>query len=87
MLFLYTDGYDDICGRAQFKEMYGIQPNNDLLQLEYYEKSEHTYRLTENRTTAIERIANWFATGFQPATHAASTAPDADTELSQPILS
>ena len=68
MLFLYTDGYDDICGRAQFKEMYGLEPNNDLLQLEYYEKTEHTYRLTANRNMAITRVAKWFESGFSPAT-------------------
>ena len=66
MLFLYTDGYDDICGRAQFREMYGLEPDSDLLQLEYYEKSEHTYRLTNNRSVAIDRIATWFE-GFGAA--------------------
>ena len=64
MLFLYTDGYDDICGQSQFQEMYGLEPDSDLLQLEYYDKSEHTYRLTNNRSVAIERISTWFESGF-----------------------
>lgn len=76
MLFLYTDGYDDICGRAQFKEMYGLEPNTDLLQLEYYEKTEHTYRLTANRNVAIDRVANWFKTGFSSANDTASARQD-----------
>ena len=33
MLFLYTDGYDDICGRSQFKEMYGLLPDEGQLQV------------------------------------------------------
>jgi len=74
MLFLYTDGYDDICGRAQFREMYGLQPDSNLLQLEYYDKSEHTYRLTNNRSVAIDRIASWFEGGFGEATVASPSA-------------
>ena len=64
LLFLYTDGYDDICGRSQFKEMYGLQPDDAQLQVDYYPKSEHTFRLIENRKAACDRIANWFATRF-----------------------
>ena len=65
MLFLYTDGYDDISGPAQFKEMFGLEPNRDLLQLEYYDTSEHTFRLTANREKALSRIADWYRTGFE----------------------
>lgn len=64
MLFLYTDGYDDICSRSQFKEMYGLQPDNGQLQVEYYPKSEHTFRLIENRKTACDRVVNWFVGRF-----------------------
>ncbi|MEM7782904.1 MAG: alpha/beta fold hydrolase [Planctomycetota bacterium] len=64
MLFLYTDGYDDICGRIQFKEMFGLQPDQGQLQVEYYPKSEHTFRLTENRRTACNRITQWFQSRF-----------------------
>ncbi|MFK7769342.1 MAG: alpha/beta fold hydrolase [Mariniblastus sp.] len=64
MLFLYTDGYDDICGRSQFKEMYGFRPDDGQLQVEYYPKTEHTFRLIENRKRACERVTNWFATRF-----------------------
>jgi pimeloyl-ACP methyl ester carboxylesterase len=67
MLFLYTDGFDDICGRAQFKEMYGFRPDEGQLQVEYYPKSEHTFRLTENRQTACDRVANWYARQFSTA--------------------
>ncbi len=64
LLFLYTDGYDDICGRSQFKEMYGLQPDDGQLQVEYYPKSEHTFRLIENRSAACGRIVNWFGSQF-----------------------
>lgn len=64
LLFLYTDGYDDICGRSQFKEMYGLRPDNGQLQVEYYPKSEHTFRLVENRKVACARVASWFEERF-----------------------
>ena len=64
MLFLYTHGYDDICGRSQFKEMYGFQPDNEQLQVEYYPKSEHTFRLIENRKVVCERVSDWFENRF-----------------------
>jgi len=64
MLFLYTDGYDDIVGRSQFQEMYGLRPDDGQLQVEYYPKSEHTFRLIENRKAACSRIADWFAGRF-----------------------
>lgn len=65
MLFLYTDGYDDIVGRSQFKEMYGLQPDDGQLQVEYYPKSEHTFRLIENRRAACDRIADWIVNRFR----------------------
>lgn len=64
LLFLYTDGFDDICGREQFQEMYGFRPDDGQLQVEYYPKSEHTFRLTENRNIACERVSKWFAGRF-----------------------
>ena len=67
MLFLYTDGFDDICGRAQFKEMYGFRPDEGQLQVEYYPRSEHTFRLTENRKMVCGRVANWYTRQFSSA--------------------
>lgn len=64
MLFIYTDGFDDIIGKQQFKEMYGLLPNEEQLQVEYYEKAEHTFRLIENRKTACQRIVNWYTDRF-----------------------
>ena len=64
LLFLYTDGYDDICSRSQFREMYGLQPDNGQLQVEYYPKSEHTFRLIENRRAACSRVTSWFESQF-----------------------
>lgn len=67
MLFLYTDGYDDICGRSQFKEMYGLLPDEGQLQVEYYPKSEHTFRLIENREAACGRVTSWMTGQFGEA--------------------
>lgn len=67
MLFLYTDGYDDICGRSQFREMYGLCPDDGQLQVEYYPKSEHTFRLIENRKAACDRVTTWFMSRFKAA--------------------
>ncbi|QEG22140.1 alpha/beta hydrolase [Mariniblastus fucicola] len=64
MLFLYTDGYDDIVGRSQFQEMYGLRPDDGQLQVEYYPKSEHTFRLIENRRAACDRITDWIVGRF-----------------------
>ncbi len=72
MLFLYTDGYDDICGRSQFREMYGLRPDNGQLQVEYFPKSEHTFRLTENRRAACERVSSWFQSRFEATEPVAS---------------
>lgn len=63
MLFMYTDGYDDIAGPYQFQEMFGQKPS-DQLQLQYYDRSEHTFRLMQNRTIAVERIARWYREQF-----------------------
>jgi len=67
MLFLYTDGYDDICGRSQFKEMYGLLPDDGQLQVEYYPKSEHTFRIIENREAACGRVTSWMTGQFGDA--------------------
>ena len=59
MLFIYTEGYDDISGAEQFKEMYGLEPSEQL-QVEYMKKAEHTFRLVENRNEVVARIADWY---------------------------
>ena len=64
MLFLYTDGYDDICSRSQFREMYGLQPDDGQLQVEYFPKSEHTFRLIENRRAACSRVTSWYESQY-----------------------
>ncbi|MFK8111204.1 MAG: alpha/beta fold hydrolase [Rubripirellula sp.] len=64
MLLLYTDGCDEVCGRSQFREMYGLMPDDGQLQVEYYPKSEHTFRLTENRRAACDRITSWMRSRF-----------------------
>ena len=74
MLFLYTEGYDDICGCEQFQEMYGFQPGDGQIQVEYYPKSEHTFRLTENREIACQRVTSWFVDRFSNVTLQTETA-------------
>lgn len=72
MLMLYTDGCDEVCGRSQFREMYGMMPDDGQLQVEYYRKSEHTFRLSENRRIASQRIADWMSSRFSTADSLAS---------------
>lgn len=64
MLFLYTDGYDDISSRSQFQEMFGIRPGHGQVQVEFYPNATHTFRLTENREVACNRIVDWFRQRF-----------------------
>lgn len=64
MLFVYTGGYDDFCGRGQFREMFGVRPDDEQLQVEYYRDAEHTFRLTENRKVVCSRITDWFIDRF-----------------------
>ena len=64
MLFLYTDGYDDVCGRKQFREMYSIAPDEQV-QVEYYPKAEHTFRIVENRNIACQRIVDWYQQRYE----------------------
>ncbi|MEM7316511.1 MAG: alpha/beta hydrolase family protein [Planctomycetota bacterium] len=68
MLFLYTDGCDDVSHRLQFKEMYGFTPDEEQLQVEYHSRAEHTLRLLENRTVIVGRIVDWYKQQFgQPS--------------------
>ena len=63
MLFMYTDGYDDIASASQFKAMFGIKPN-DQVQVEYFNQAEHTFRLKHNRNAACERLTDWYRGQF-----------------------
>ena len=69
LLYLYTEGYDDISSRSQFEEMFGLEPDGEQLQVDYYDNFEHTYRLSQHRQIAVERVCNWYADRF-PAEHA-----------------
>ncbi|MEO1524135.1 MAG: alpha/beta fold hydrolase [Planctomycetota bacterium] len=64
LLFLYTQGYQEISGAEQFAEMFGIDPNGAQLQVDYYANFEHTFRLTPHRSTIVDRISSWFADRF-----------------------
>ncbi|MEM9365123.1 MAG: alpha/beta fold hydrolase [Planctomycetota bacterium] len=64
LLFLYTEGYEDISSARQFKEMFDIDPDGEQLQVDYNVNFEHTLRLTSHRRTVIERIAGWFESRF-----------------------
>ena len=63
MLFVYTEGYDDVTSAGQFQEMFRIKPN-DQVQVEYFRKTEHTFPLTENRKALCERIQQWYCDRF-----------------------
>ena len=66
MLFVYTEGYDDVASASQFQEMFGIQPGGTdrQVQVEYFSKAEHTFRLTQNRKAACARIGQWYRDRF-----------------------
>lgn len=64
LLFVYTEGYDDISSRSQFQEMFDLQPNATDLQVEYYKNFEHTYRLSAHRQTVVDRVTDWYAERF-----------------------
>ena len=63
MLFVYTGDYDDICGRSQFSEMYGIKPDGQI-QVDYLAKASHTFRIASHRDQFCVRVANWMKERF-----------------------
>lgn len=75
MLFVYTDGYQDVCGRQQFKEMFGIVPD-DQVQVEYFKQSEHTFSVVEHRVAVCQRITDWYQQQFSGAADQTSVAGD-----------
>lgn len=64
LLFIYTEGYSDISSRDQFVEMFGLSPNEEQLQVDYYDNFEHTFRLAAHRETIVTRIASWCGSRF-----------------------
>lgn len=61
MLFVYTGGHDDVHGRRQFQEMFGVVPNEQI-QVDYMAESEHTFRLAAHREQLCRRICDWMLT-------------------------
>ncbi len=66
MLFVYTEGYDDVASAGQFEEMFGIKPS-DQVQVEYFKEAEHTFRLSHNRAAACSCLADWYSEQFTGA--------------------
>ena len=67
LLFIYTEGYSDISSRDQFAEMFDMLPNEDQLQVDYYDNFEHTFRLAAHRETIVARVASWCGERFANA--------------------
>jgi len=63
LLFMYTEGYDDIASASQFQAMFGIK-QSEQIQVEYFNQAEHTFRLKHNRKAACERLAEWYSGQF-----------------------
>ena len=63
LLFVYTEGYDDVASASQFQEMFEIKPA-DQVQVEYFSQAEHTFRLTHNRKAACSRLTDWYSSQF-----------------------
>ena len=64
MLFAWTDGFDDVCGVQQFKEMFGFAADEEQVSVKYFPKAEHTFRLTENRNELCTAICEWYQRRF-----------------------
>ncbi len=60
MLFLYTGGNPDFSHPRQFREMFGITPDRQKLQVDYLPDAEHTLPLPASRRDAIDRIVAWY---------------------------
>lgn len=63
LLFIYTEGYEDIASASQFQAMFGIK-QDDQVQVEYFNQAEHTFRLKHNRNAACERLTDWYSGQF-----------------------
>lgn len=66
MLFTYTGDYDDVCGRNQFREMFGFAPSAQV-QVDYLAQASHTFRIAAHRQQLCRRIAQWLQERFPPA--------------------
>ena len=64
LLFIYTEGYEDVSSRSQFEEMFGLVPNDEALQVDYYDNFEHTFRIAAHREVIVSRIAQWCSLRF-----------------------
>lgn len=81
MLFCYTEGYDELTSQSQFRKLFGLQPDQEQLQFEYFENFEHTFPIAEHREALVHRVTSWFAHRFpsasvRPATAKSSTEPE-----------
>lgn len=66
MLFIFTGGCKEVASRSQFSEMFGIEPDNDIVQVEYFGDAEHTFPLVENRQRLIRRFGDWLVDTVAP---------------------
>ena len=64
LLFIYTQGYEDVSSRDQFQEMFGLTPNDEQLQVDYFDNFEHTFPIAAHRKTIVKRIAQWCCDRF-----------------------
>lgn len=67
LLFTFTEGCEEISSRSQFREMFGLTPGSDNLQVDYFDNFEHTFPLTYQRTAIVQRIGDWFHDRFTSA--------------------
>lgn len=82
MLFVYTGGHNDVHGRRQFQEMFGIVPN-ERIQVDYMAESEHTFRLAAHREQLCRRVCNWMLTRLTTST----ARPERDADESEKQMS
>ncbi|GAB5406263.1 MAG: alpha/beta hydrolase [Aureliella sp.] len=67
LLFTFTQGCAEISSRSQFREMYGLDPGNASLQVEYFDNFEHTFPIVAQRNTIVNRVGQWFSDRFSIA--------------------
>lgn len=64
LLFTFTEGCAEISSRRQFREMFGLTPGSENLQVDYFDNFEHTFPITAQRAAIVQRIGGWFQDRF-----------------------
>ena len=50
--------------RDQFKDTFKGQPFLESMEIEYYERADHTYKIRKDKGIMMKRVANWLSRNF-----------------------